>query len=55
MESATLLTATSSMGLKGGCITGVINRSDGGNISAEDLTRGEDNVIKAAVAALHFL
>jgi len=55
MESATLLTATSSMGLKGGCITGVINRSEGGEISAEDLTRGEDNVIKAAVAALHFL
>ncbi len=55
MESATLLTATSSMGLKGGCITGVINRSEGGDIRAEDLARGEGNVIKAAAASLHFL
>ncbi|MFQ5354086.1 MAG: uridine phosphorylase [Thermodesulfobacteriota bacterium] len=55
MESATLFTAASSMGLEAGCITGAINRSDGGEISADDLERGENNVIKAAVAALPFL
>ncbi len=55
MESATLLTMTSSMGLEGGCITGVINRSDDGKITAEDLELGESRVIRAAAAALAFL
>jgi len=55
MESATLLTMTASMGLEGGCITGVINRSHDGEITPEDLALGEGNVIKAAVAALGFL
>jgi len=55
MESATLLTMTASMGLEGGCITGVINRSDDGEITPEDLELGEGNVIRAAVAALCFL
>jgi len=55
MESATLLTATSSMGLEGGCITGVINRAGGGVISKEALERGEANVIRAVAAALEFL
>ncbi|MFQ5479931.1 MAG: uridine phosphorylase [Thermodesulfobacteriota bacterium] len=55
MESATLLTATASMGLEGGCVTGVINGAESGNITAEVLARGEANVIKAATAALRFL
>ncbi|MFQ5442836.1 MAG: uridine phosphorylase [Thermodesulfobacteriota bacterium] len=55
MESATLLTVTASMALEGGCITGVINRCGGGAIKAGALKKGEDNVIKAAVAALKFL
>ncbi len=55
MESATLLTATASMGLEGACITGVINRAEGGLITGEDLEKGESNVIKAVVSALEFL
>jgi len=55
MESATLLTVTASMGLEGGCITGVINRCGKGSISARALKKGEENVIKAAAAALNFL
>jgi len=55
MESATLFTATASMGLEGGCITGVINRAEGGVIATHDLEKGEDNVIKAVVSALEFL
>ncbi len=55
MEAATLLTMTSSMGLEGGCVTGVINRSDDGEITRGDLDLGEGNVIKAAVRALGFL
>jgi len=55
MEAATLLTMTASMGLEGGCITGVINRSEDGDISAHDLEKGESNVIKAVVEAVGFL
>lgn len=55
MESATLLTMTASMGLRGGCITGVINRAGRGRITAEDLKKGERNVILSAVHALGFL
>ncbi len=55
MESATLLTATASMGLEGGCITGVINRAEDGRITAKILEEGESNVIRAAVCGLRFL
>lgn len=55
MESSTVLTLTASMGLKGGCITGVINRAGGGTISKAALKAGEGNAIKAAVAALDYL
>lgn len=52
MESSTVLTLTASMGLKGGCITGVVNRRDRGKITKEALKFGEENAIRAAVAAL---
>ncbi|HLC17954.1 MAG TPA: uridine phosphorylase [Thermodesulfobacteriota bacterium] len=55
MESSTLLTITSSMGLRGGCITGVINRAGRGGITASMVKKGVENVIRAAVAALEFL
>jgi uridine phosphorylase len=55
MESSTVLTLTASMGLRGGCITGVINRAGGGTISKATLGAGEGNVIKAATAALRYL
>lgn len=52
MESATILTMTASMGLKGGCVTGVINRGSTGKVTRASLKKGETNVIEAAVAAL---
>lgn len=52
MESSTLLTLTSSMGLSGGCVTGVVNRAGGGRITDKDLRLGEGAAIKTAVAAL---
>jgi uridine phosphorylase len=55
MESSTVLTLTSSMGLKGGSITGVINRAGGATITKAALRAGEGNVIKTAVSALNYL
>lgn len=55
MESSTLLTLTASMGLRGGCVTGVINREGGGKITKAALRRGEVNAIKTAVAAVEHL
>jgi uridine phosphorylase len=55
MESSTVLTLTASMGLKGGCVTGVVNRAGKGAITEEGLRLGEGNAIKAAVAALAYL
>jgi len=51
MEAATLLTLCACMGLRGGCVAGVVvNRTRGENITKEDLERGESNAV--AVAAL---
>lgn len=55
MEAATLLTMTSAFGLKGGCVTGVVNRGSTGSITAESLNAGQASAIKLAVAALPFL
>ena len=57
MEAATLLTMTSAMGLKGGCITAVINVRgvEGESVKHDSLEIGENNVIKSAVAALRLL
>ena len=55
MESSTVLTLTASAGLKGGCITGVVNRVGIGKITKEALKAGEENVIKAAIAAVEYL
>jgi len=54
MESSTVLTLTASMGLKGGCVTGVINLRDTEEISKDDLKIGVENAIKTAVAALEY-
>lgn len=51
MESATILTATASMGLEGGCITGVVNRGSVGKITKDALKRGEENALRAAIQA----
>ncbi|MFQ5780269.1 MAG: nucleoside phosphorylase, partial [Nitrospiria bacterium] len=55
MESATVLTLTASMGLKGGCVTGVINKRNGGGITKSALGKGEENAIKTALAAVESL
>ena len=55
MESSTVLTLTSSMGLKGGCITGVVNLAGTGEITKEFLKAGEENVIRVAIAAAECL
>ncbi len=52
MEAATILTMTASMGLRGGCITGVVNRAGTGGITERNLRLGERNVVRAAVASL---
>jgi len=56
MESATILTMTAAMGLKGGCVTGVVvNRCAGEGITADDLALGERNAVRAAVASIEDL
>lgn len=56
MESSTVLTLTASMGLRGGCVTGVVNQgSTGRMITKEDLKLGEEHVIKVAIAAVECL
>ncbi|MCF6155419.1 MAG: uridine phosphorylase [Candidatus Brocadia sp.] len=55
MESSTILTLTASMGLKGGCITGVVNQGGTGKITKESLKVGEENAIRVAIAAVEYL
>lgn len=50
MEAATVLTLCSVMGLRGGCVTGVVNRA-GAPITREALQAGERAVIDIAAAA----
>lgn len=52
MESATLLTMCSALGLRAGCVTGVVNRAGEEAIEEEDLERGEAAAIDVAVAAM---
>ena len=55
MESSTVLTLTASMGLKGGCITGVVNKIGMEKITKESLKTGQENAIRAAIAAVECL
>ncbi|MEK6765076.1 MAG: hypothetical protein AABY49_02450 [Planctomycetota bacterium] len=55
MESSTVLTLTACMGLKGRCITGVVNKIGMEQITKETLKAGEENVIRAAIAAVECL
>jgi len=53
MESSTVLTLTAAMGLRGGCVAGVIvNRTRSEAITKADLERGESNAVRVAVAAV---
>jgi len=56
MESSTVLTLCSAMGLRGGCVSGVVvNRVNREGISKRDLEAGEKNAIKTVVRALKYL
>jgi len=56
MESSTVLTLCSTMGLRGGCVCGVIvNRTAKEDITEKDLKAGEENAIIVAVASLKYL
>ena len=55
MESSTLLTVTSALGLKGACITGVVNRGSTGKITPQLLKAGTNSAVRAAVASLEFV
>jgi uridine phosphorylase len=55
MESATLLTMCSAMGLRAGCLTGVVNVVGGEAICESELGRGEQSAIGVAVAGLRRL
>lgn len=56
MESSTVLTLTSSMGLRGGCVSGIlVNRASEEKIDKNAPKIGEENAIKAAVAAIRYL
>ncbi len=55
MESATLLTMCSALGLRAGCVTGVVNRAGGERIREDELARGESAAIEVAVGAIRRL
>ncbi|MEW6457059.1 MAG: uridine phosphorylase [Acidobacteriota bacterium] len=56
MESSTVLTICSALGLRGGCVTGVIvNRTKEEKITKKGLDLGESNAIKVAIRAMEFL
>ncbi|MCI2429087.1 uridine phosphorylase [Candidatus Acetothermia bacterium] len=55
MEAATLLTICSAMGLRGGCVSGVVDRDGDVEIRLEDLRLGEQNAIRVAAKAVESL
>ncbi len=56
MESSTILTLCAALGLKGGCVTGVVGHRDAGEaIDPEALAAGEENAIRVAVGATRYL
>jgi uridine phosphorylase len=56
MESSTVLTLTAAMGLRGGCVAGVVvNRARSESVTKADLELGESNAVCVAVAAVVLL
>ena len=55
MESSTVLTLTATMGLKGGCITDVVNKIGMEKITKEHLKAGQENAIRVAIVAVECL
>lgn len=53
MEAATVLTMCAAMGLRGGCVAGVVvNRARSETVTAEHLHQGEANGVRVATAAI---
>jgi len=53
MEAATLLTMASAMGLRAGCVAGVVvNRTTGEHVEGDALARGEHHAVIVAVGAV---
>jgi uridine phosphorylase len=53
MESSTVLTLTAAMGLRGGCVAGVVvNRTRTESVTKEGLEAGESNAVRVAAAAV---
>jgi len=53
MESSTVLTLCTAMGLRGGSVAGVVvNRESSEKVTAQGLRAGEENAVKLAVAGL---
>lgn len=53
MEASTLLTMCGVLGLRGGCVTGVVDRHvEGGRIRPKALRKGESNAVAVAVKAM---
>jgi uridine phosphorylase len=55
MEAATLLTMCSALGLRAGCVCGVVDTPTHEAITPENLQRAEQNAIAVAVAATEIL
>lgn len=55
MEAATILTICSALGLRGGCLAGVVDRHGDTHISPEGLRLGEQNAIQVATGAAALL
>lgn len=55
MEAATILTICSVLGLRGGCVSGVVDRYGDDQITPDGLALGEQNAIKVAAKAVQML
>ena len=56
MESSTLLTMANAMGLKAGCVMGVIvNRTESEEINSKDIEEAEKNAVDVAIEAMKAL
>ena len=53
MEASTILTLTAAMGLRGGCVAGVVvNRTRTESVTKKGLESGETNAVRVAAAAV---
>ena len=56
MESSTLLTMANAMGLKAGCVMGVVvNRTESEEINSKVIEKAEANAVRVAIEAMKTL